>query len=185
MSELKWNVPARLQAGESRVAIRPVESLSDLLELVDEDRGYWGMVLTAAAARLGRAPGATWKERLREDTLLQARLFEPASDLRWRSGRGVVLRVLKPGAAADDGETVIGGAGWCRRERCERLWGKALDGSGTWYEERIPAPQTYEGLAPGHRFAFLKVVEYVEGGSVRYVRYVEVEGSDGEGGGAA
>jgi hypothetical protein len=182
MSQSEWNVAARLEAGVERVGVRPVSSLTEALETLSEERSYWGMVLTPARARLAWKAGGTWKEVLREERALQARVFDERMDLHWREGRGVLLRILdETEGPVEEGEKTIGGDGWYRRERCMRLWGERLKGAGTWYEERIPAPQRYEGLDPGHRYALLRSVEYVTQGSVRHVRFLEVVGAAGDG----
>lgn len=88
----------------------------------------------------------------------------------------------RQGGSGGDGASgePVGGPGWLQRDRASRLWGERLADTGTWYEERIPRPQRYGGLGPSRRYPFLAYREYVEGGAVRYLRYLRLEAHDEE-----
>jgi hypothetical protein len=149
---------------------------SELLALLPEAEGLWGYALTPATARLARLSGDQWRSVLREPFLLEARIFSSELDLHWLDGRGVCLRIRGVGEAGRD-DDIAGQCWWWRDRRC-RLWGENLEGHDAWYEERIPDPQRYAGLAPGAQslYPFLRMREYLRAGSVRYVRFLEVEG---------
>jgi hypothetical protein len=152
----------------ARILAAPAEVAAGL----DPAKEYWGFYTTPTAARLLRASQVGWSELARAPHLQELRVFGADRDLHWRGDRGVVLTTTLAAEATDG---VAGGSGWWQRDRRSRLWGELLEGTETWYEERIPDPQRYEGL-PASRYAFLVYREYVEDGVIRYVRYIDVQG---------
>lgn len=165
------------------VAVRPIADWREALRAIDAGTTCWGIVATAARMTLGRHAIERWKELLDSPRLIEARVFDDEWDLHWLEDRGVILEVAGPGAASEPAsgrpeELLIAGDGWYQRNRRSRLWGEWLEGTDSWYEERIPDPQRYEGLEPGegHRYAFLLYREYIREGRVEYVRYRSVEG---------
>lgn len=176
----------RLRPLTEAVVVRPVADWRETLRHLDSASDLWGFAATAARAELGRYPAERWRELLAQPRLVEARLFDGTWDLHWLDGRGVLLEVAEPGDGSrgqteQPGDFRIAGDGWLQRDRRSRLWGEWLEGTDTWYEERIPDPLRYEGIAPGldHRYVFLRYREYVRDGRVEYVRYLEVEGGSG------
>lgn len=166
----------RLEEAGDRLLVRPAAALSELTAELAPEGLYWGFVTTAQEALVLQRRGKQWAELLGSQAWLEeTRVFNEASDLHWLGDRGVVLREAPEGAEGGD---VIGGPGWLERRRRSRLWGEELGDTGTWYEERIPDPQVYEGIKPGagNDLVFLRYVEYIRGGEVRYVRYLGLEG---------
>jgi hypothetical protein len=161
-----------LGPARDRLAVRPLATAEEVAAGLDPAGDFWGFYTTPAEARLLRAPADRWREVAEQPWLQELRVFGPDRDLRWQGDRGVALTLSEAG--------LVGGSGWLQRDRRSRLWGEWLEGTDTWYEERIPEPLRYSGLAPGtaHRYAFLGYREYVQDGVVRYVRYVEVVGGD-------
>ncbi|HET9212194.1 MAG TPA: hypothetical protein VFR03_17455 [Thermoanaerobaculia bacterium] len=162
-----------LTAPAEPVTAQPLASLEELMARLPPEPS-WGFYTTPAEARLLRAPNTRWREIASLPELQELRVFSTERDLHWQAGRGVELSVV---SGADDGAALaVGGAKWLQRERRSRLWGEHLAGD-LWYEERIPDPLRYEGLAPA-RYAFLRYREYVRDGAVVYVRYLGVEGGE-------
>ena len=165
------------------VVVRPVADRRAALRGIDPASACWGFAATAARVVLGRYPVERWAELLESPRLVEARLFDDRRDFHWLEGRGVVLEVAAAGTAAEPAgrqprDFLIAGEEWLQRDRRSRLWGEWLEDSDSWYEERIPDPQRYEGLEPsaGNRFAFLLYREYIRAGRLEYVRYLGVEG---------
>lgn len=165
------------------VVVRPVADWREALSAFDRGADCWGFVATAARVVLGRHPVERWTELLESARLAEARLFDDRRDFHWLEDRGVVLEIAGEGdgaatVARQPQNFLIAGDGWFQRDRRSRLWGEWLEGTDSWYEERIPDPQRYEGLEPGagHRYAFLCYREYIRYGRVEYVRYRSVEG---------
>jgi hypothetical protein len=151
------------------------------LTVLDPERTWWGFVSRPDAIRFLHRFGQEWRAILGEPGLAEARVFHPGADLHWRDGRGVVIEEgsrEQLDAEPPPGTIALGGAGWLARERRSRLWGEYLDGSDFWYEEAIPDPLRYEGVSPGqhHRYVFVRYREYVQRGSVRFVRFLRLEG---------
>lgn len=169
----------RLRPCRERVTVHPVATVEEAGAALAPAADCWGYLATPAAIRLLHRPGPEWATLLAEPRLAEARIWNPRLDLRWRDGRGVLLRVADPEAAGDGspGET-LGGDGWWLRDRRSRLWGEWLEATGLWYEERIPDPIAYPGLEPGpeNRNPFLRYREYVHGGVVAHLRFVKLEG---------
>lgn len=166
----------QLRSVETPVTVRSVRSLEEALAELTPDRRYFGFLTTPSQARWLFRAGGEWKDLLAaEPRLEEVRLFNHEADLHWLAGFGVLLR---EGAASVEGETRIESPGWLERCRRSRLWGEWLEDTETWYEERIPDPQAYEGIEPGaaHNFVFLLYREYVEAGQIRHVRYLGLEG---------
>ncbi len=135
------------------ITIHPLANLEDFLAKLPSEE-TWGFYTTATEACLLRAPRARWEEIARRPTLQELRVFNDERDLHWLGDRGVELAVIP--TAPEGSAQHIGGPGWVQRDRRSRLWGEALEGTATWYEERIPDPLRYEGLDPGSpRYAFL------------------------------
>lgn len=151
-------------------AVRPLARVEEVVAELTPDSRSWGFYTTPAEARLLRAPVERWAEVAGLPHLQELRLFGPEGDFHWREGSGVAITPAPGGAP--------GSPGWWQRDRRSRLWGERLEGTESWYEERIPDPLFYEGLLPGaeERYAFLLYREYVYAGAVRYVRYLGVEG---------
>ena len=167
---------ARLTDASEGLAPRPLKSPEEVVARLGEATSYWGWYATPAEARLLSGLPAFWREVALRPYLQELRVFGPDRDAQWWEGRGVELAVVpKPTAPSPD---LIGGPGWLQRDRRSRLWGEWLEGTDAWYEERIPDPLRYQGLEPGaqNRYAFLRYREYIQGGVVRYVRYLGVEG---------
>jgi hypothetical protein len=161
----------RLIAPAEPLTVRLLATLEELASRLPLEES-WGFYTTPGEARLLRAPLGRWQEIASLPRLQELRVFGPERDLHWLAGRGVELSTgSDPGVSESQR---IGGAGWLQRERRSRLWGEHL-AEDRWYEERIPDPLRYEGLAPS-RFAFLLYREYVRDGVVGYVRYLGVEG---------
>jgi hypothetical protein len=175
MSEPRRASAFPLQRMTGRLLARPLDHLAAVEEVLPATGDLWGFFTTAAEARLGRHTAAQWRSFLRRPGLVEARIFDEERDVHWLAGRGLFLVAAGPDA---DPAEVVGGEGWLQRDRRSRLWGEWLAEAGGWYEERIPHPQCYSGLAPGpeNNFAFLVYREYVCQGAVRYVRYLRVEG---------
>ena len=172
------DIPAGLVQSRDHVRVRPLSALTELTAGLEPEKRYWGFVLTASEARWHRRSGREWAELLEDEPWLEeARVFDEALDLHWLGDRGVSLRRVGEG---EQGKDVLGGTGWLQRDRRSRLWGEELGDTGTWYEERIPNPLVYEGVEPGagKDLVFLKYVEYVQGGEVRHVRYLGLEGEE-------
>jgi hypothetical protein len=167
----------RLRPASDQVAVRPLASLADLVAELDPAGTYWGWYTTPTEARLLRTAAGHWDEVAARLHLQELRVFAPDRDLVWQVDRGVALSVV-PRPGGEPAPDLIGGLGWLQRDRRSRLWGEHLEGTDTWYEERIPDPLQYEGFAPGtaNRYAFLRYREYVRSGVVLYVRYIAVEG---------
>lgn len=175
--------PLRLVELAETIVVRPVASLVGALGAFDAAASVWGFVATAARVDLGRYPLDRWRELLGHPRLVEARLFDDQRDLHWLEGRGVLLSVdhpADPGGAQEQSpaDLRIEGKQWLQRDRRSRLWGEHLGGTESWYEERIPDPLRYPGIEPvdGHRYVFLRYREYVRGGRVEIVRYLEVVG---------
>jgi hypothetical protein len=171
------DLPGHLRPATDQVAVRPLASPADLVAGLDPAGTCWGWYTTPTEARLLRAEADHWAEVAAQPNLQQLRVFALDRDLAWLVDRGVALSVVPP-PGGESAPELIGGPGWLQRDRRSRLWGEHLEGTDTWYEERIPDPLLYEGLAPGaeNRYAFLRYREYVRSGVVLYVRYIAVEG---------
>lgn len=155
---------------EVRTLASPAEVVSGLVP----SGLVWGFYTTPSEARLLRAAPERWAELAAQRHLQELRVFGPERDFHWLEGGGVAITSAPAGAPPG----LAGSSGWWQRDRRSRLWGETLGDTGTWYEERIPDPQVYEGLVPaaGERYAFLLYREYVHAGAVRYVRYLDVQG---------
>lgn len=165
----------RVRPSEDRLALRPLPTLEAGLTVLEEERMYWGFFTTPGEAEMSHWSGATWRRELAKHHVVEARIFGCGVDVHWLEDRGVLL--------AQDAEQkepqVIGGVGWSERDRRSRLWGEWLEGTDTWYEERIPRPLRYPGLEASarHRFPFLEYREYIRNGVVESVRYLHVKGA--------
>jgi hypothetical protein len=173
----------RLEYLTEAVIVRPVADRRQALGGFEPGSACWGFVATAARAVLGRYPLERWTELLESPRLIEARLFDDRRDFHWLENRGVVLEAPGTNVAAEPTEPAertfrIEGEHWLQRDRLSRLWGTWLEGTDSWYEERIPDPQRYGGLDPGKEslYGFLRYREYIRDGRVEYVRYRSVEG---------
>lgn len=174
MARGSGEVLGELRPASERLLARALASRDELAAAVEAAASGWGFSTTVTEARLFHGPAARWLELARSPDLLELRVFSPGRDVHWLGSRGVELVVAGP--AEPGGAPMIGGPGWLVRDRRSRLWGEWLRDD-LWYEERIPDPLRYEGLA-GSRYAFLRYLEYVRGGRVCHVRCLAVEGGE-------
>lgn len=163
------------------IAVRPIATLEEAGRALETPGDWWGYLARPDTIRFLRQPGEAWRQDLADPALVEARIFRPEADLHWLEDRGVLLEaVFQDGTEAADpaGTTRIGGPGWAARDRRSRLWGEHLEGTETWYEEAIPDPLCYPGISPGleTRYVFLRYREYVRAGTVRFVRFLSLEG---------
>lgn len=181
MSPVERPSPWRLEPALDRALVRPVASLEEVRAALDPELTWWGYVARPDGIRFLHRSGDEWQNALAEPGLVEARIFHPGADLRWLHDRGVVLEeTSEEDLDADLQPDVLrlGGDGWWARDRRSRLWGEYLEDTETWYEESIPDPVRYEGIAPGHhhRYVFLHYREYVRHGAVRFVRFLRLQG---------
>ena len=166
---------------EELLRARPLRDLGAAREALALEGKWWGYEARPAAIRWLYRPREEWLQILGEETLVEARIFRAEVDIHWLDGRGVVIEeVSEEGREAElpPGAVYLGGDDWMVRQRRSRLWGEDLEGSDVWYEEMIPDPLRYEGIAagPDQRYIFLRYREYVHEGAVRFVRFLKLEG---------